>query len=140
MSSGERSHFKREAPPGLSIVAVVGVVAETWGRRPIIDRTGPVKRATLLCDWRSRAAREFTVGANGSWNFQQFRVFNEPLNDPTTPHARRPRRSSSIPQDSAEPFRAAVEAKTPIPDPKRPSVKYLGGWFCELGHPDDKPA
>lgn len=43
-----------------------------------------------------------------------------------------------IPQDSAEPFRAAIEAKTPIPDPKRPSVKYLG-WFCELGHPDDKP-
>ena len=39
-----------------------------------------------------------------------------------------------------EPFRAAVEAKTPVPDPKRPSVKYLGGWFCELGHPDDKPA
>ena len=45
-----------------------------------------------------------------------------------------------IPQDSAEPFRAAVEARTPVPDPKAPSVKYLGGWFCELGHPDDKPA
>ena len=45
-----------------------------------------------------------------------------------------------VPQDSAEPFRAAVEARTPVPDPKAPSVKYLGGWFCELGHPDDKPA
>ncbi|TIV69376.1 MAG: NAD(P)-dependent oxidoreductase, partial [Mesorhizobium sp.] len=45
-----------------------------------------------------------------------------------------------IPQDSAEPYRAAVEAKTLIPDQKRPSVKYLGGWFCELGHPDDKAA
>lgn len=44
-----------------------------------------------------------------------------------------------FPQDSAEPFRAGVEAKTPTPDPKRPSVKYLGGWFCELGHPDDDP-
>ncbi|WP_292119204.1 hypothetical protein [Mesorhizobium sp.] len=32
-----------------------------------------------------------------------------------------------IPQDSAEPFRAAVEAKTPVPDPTKPSVKYLGG-------------
>ena len=45
-----------------------------------------------------------------------------------------------IAQDSAEPIRAAVEAKTPVPCPTRPSVKYLGGWFCELGHPDDKPA
>lgn len=44
-----------------------------------------------------------------------------------------------IPQDSSEPFRAAVEARTPVPDPARPSVKYLGGWFCELGHPDDEP-
>ena len=42
-----------------------------------------------------------------------------------------------VPQDSAEPFRSAVEAKTDVPDPARPSVKYLGGWFCELGHPDD---
>ncbi len=43
-----------------------------------------------------------------------------------------------IPQDSSEPFRAQVEADTPLPDPKAASVKYLGGWFCELGHPDDK--
>lgn len=43
-----------------------------------------------------------------------------------------------IPQDTAEPFRAAVEAKTPVPDPTKPSVKYLGGWFCELGYPNDK--
>lgn len=45
-----------------------------------------------------------------------------------------------IPQDSSEPFRAKVEVKTPVPDPKAPSVKYLGGWFCELRHPDDEPA
>lgn len=45
-----------------------------------------------------------------------------------------------IPKDSAEPFREAVETSTPVPDPKAPSVKYLGGWFCELGHPDDRPA
>lgn len=43
-----------------------------------------------------------------------------------------------IPRDGSEPFRAAVEAKTPVPDAKRASVKYLGGWFCELGHPDDE--
>lgn len=42
-----------------------------------------------------------------------------------------------IPQDSSEPFRAAVEAHTPVPDPKAPAVKYLGGWFCDIGHPDD---
>jgi uronate dehydrogenase len=45
-----------------------------------------------------------------------------------------------VPRDSAEPFRAGIEAKTPVLDPKAPSVKYLGGWFCELGHPDDEPA
>lgn len=42
-----------------------------------------------------------------------------------------------VAQDSSEPFRAAVEAATPALDPNSPSVKYLGGWFCELGHPDD---
>ncbi|MCX7646837.1 MAG: NAD(P)-dependent oxidoreductase [Rhodobacteraceae bacterium] len=41
------------------------------------------------------------------------------------------------PQDSAEPFRAAVEAKVPAPDPRDPAAACLGGWFVNLGHPDD---
>lgn len=41
------------------------------------------------------------------------------------------------PQDTSEPFRAKVEAATTVPDPKAAAVRYLGGWFCELGHPDD---
>ena len=45
-----------------------------------------------------------------------------------------------VPRDDTEAFRAAVEARTPVPDPNAPSVKYLGGWFCELGHPDDEAA
>ena len=45
-----------------------------------------------------------------------------------------------VPQDSSEPFRAAIEARTPAPDPKATAVKYLGGWFCDLGHPDDETA
>lgn len=44
------------------------------------------------------------------------------------------------PQDSAEPYRAEMEANTPVPDPNDPAVKYLGGWFCNLGHPDDEAA
>jgi uronate dehydrogenase len=44
------------------------------------------------------------------------------------------------PQDNTEPFRAAVEAKFPPPDPKAPAVLHLGGFFVELGHPDDEPA
>lgn len=44
-----------------------------------------------------------------------------------------------VAQDNSERFRAAIEAKTPVPDPKSPRTKYLGGWFCELGHPDDAP-
>lgn len=43
-----------------------------------------------------------------------------------------------VPQDNTEQFRAKVEAGTPVQDPTRPAVKYLGGWFCELGHPDDE--
>ncbi|KIC09710.1 NAD-dependent dehydratase [Leisingera sp. ANG-M1] len=42
------------------------------------------------------------------------------------------------PQDSAEPFREAMEAKTETPGPNAPGVKYIGGWFCELGHPEDE--
>lgn len=42
-----------------------------------------------------------------------------------------------VPQDNTEPFRAAMEAKTPVADPKAPAVQYLGGWFVDLGHPDD---
>ncbi|WP_166418330.1 NAD-dependent epimerase/dehydratase family protein [Cochlodiniinecator piscidefendens] len=42
------------------------------------------------------------------------------------------------PQDSAEPYREAMEAKTDVPDPNAPSVQFIGGWFCELGHPNDE--
>ncbi len=42
------------------------------------------------------------------------------------------------PQDSAEAFRQAVELNTETPDPHAPATKYIGGWFCELGHPDDE--
>lgn len=41
------------------------------------------------------------------------------------------------PQDNTEPFRAALEASLPTPDPKAPAVQHLGGWFVDLGHPDD---
>ena len=43
------------------------------------------------------------------------------------------------PQDNTEAFRAAVEACTPVPDPKAPAVQHLGGWFVDQGHPDDAP-
>lgn len=41
------------------------------------------------------------------------------------------------PLDSTEPFRSAVEARTPPVDPDAPAVRFLGGWFVDLGHPDD---
>lgn len=44
------------------------------------------------------------------------------------------------PQDNTERFRASVEAKTPAPDPKAAAVQCLGGWFVDLGHPDDEAA
>jgi uronate dehydrogenase len=42
------------------------------------------------------------------------------------------------PQDKSEPFRAAIEAKTPAPNPEAPAARLLGGWFVDLGHPDDE--
>jgi uronate dehydrogenase len=41
------------------------------------------------------------------------------------------------PEDSSEPFRSAVEAAKPRQDPKAPATRCLGGWFVDLGHPDD---
>ncbi len=43
-----------------------------------------------------------------------------------------------IPQDSSESYREKVEAKTTVPDPNATAVRYLGGWFGDLGHPDDE--
>lgn len=42
-----------------------------------------------------------------------------------------------VPKDTSEPFRAAVEARSAVPDPKDPAVSRLGGYFVNLGHPDD---
>jgi uronate dehydrogenase len=43
------------------------------------------------------------------------------------------------PQDSTEPHRAEVEARLPPADPDAPAARHLGGWFVNLGHPDDEP-
>ncbi|MCY4258955.1 MAG: NAD(P)-dependent oxidoreductase [Rhodobacteraceae bacterium] len=43
------------------------------------------------------------------------------------------------PRDSSEPYRRAVENTCPPPDPNSVGARTLGGWFCELGHPDDTP-
>jgi uronate dehydrogenase len=42
------------------------------------------------------------------------------------------------PQDNTEAYRAGVEGRTPAPDRADPKVRHLGGWFVELGHPDDE--
>jgi uronate dehydrogenase len=42
------------------------------------------------------------------------------------------------PKDTTEPYRPSVEARFPIPDPKAGAVTHLGGWFVDLGHPDDE--
>ena len=43
------------------------------------------------------------------------------------------------PQDSSEPFRAAVEARQPLSDPTRPEVVYQGGGFVTRGPFPDTP-
>ncbi len=42
------------------------------------------------------------------------------------------------PQDNTARFRMAVEAKTEAADPASAAVQHLGGWFVDLGHPDDE--
>ena len=42
------------------------------------------------------------------------------------------------PRDNTEAFREKVEREIPPGNSESPAIKYLGGWFCELGHPDDK--
>ena len=42
------------------------------------------------------------------------------------------------PKDNTERFRAAVESRTAVPSPDAPAVRCLGGWFVDLGHPDDE--
>ncbi len=42
------------------------------------------------------------------------------------------------PQDNAEAYRAEVEANVPAGDPYDPAVEFVGGAFCDLGHPDDE--
>ncbi len=44
------------------------------------------------------------------------------------------------PQDSTEAFRAEVETRLPPAGPDAPAVRHLGGWFVDLGHPDDEAA
>jgi uronate dehydrogenase len=31
-----------------------------------------------------------------------------------------------------------VEARLPPADPDAPAARHLGGWFVNLGHPDDE--
>jgi len=43
-----------------------------------------------------------------------------------------------VPEDSTKAHRAEVEARLPRTDPDAPAVRYLGGWFVNVGHPDDE--
>ena len=43
-----------------------------------------------------------------------------------------------VPQDNTEFARAKVEHDTLPLDPSAAATRFLGGWFCELDHPDDK--
>ncbi len=45
-----------------------------------------------------------------------------------------------MPNDTAEDYRAKVEAKTTPGDPFDPGIEYVGGVFCNYGHPDDGEA
>ena len=43
-----------------------------------------------------------------------------------------------VPSDSAEDYRKLVEENTPPGDPFNPGVEFVGGVFCNYGHPDDE--
>ena len=54
-----------------------------------------------------------------------------------TPEAEAINAALCLPQDSAELYREKVEAKCPPGDPADPAVHFVGGVFCNYGHPDD---
>ena len=83
--------------------------------------------------------RPFFIDRNTAMNLQKFP--RHPLTFGPSPITPLPRLSAHLgwqPQDNTEAFRAPLEAKHPLPDPKAPAVKHLGGWFVDLGHPDDE--
>jgi uronate dehydrogenase len=41
------------------------------------------------------------------------------------------------PKDSAEDYRAEVEAATEPADPFAPDIEFIGGFLCAYGHPDE---
>lgn len=41
------------------------------------------------------------------------------------------------PQDNAEVFREQIEAKCAPGDPTDPAIRFVGGGYCNFGHPDD---
>jgi len=43
-----------------------------------------------------------------------------------------------VPNDSAEDYRDKVEANTEPGDPYDSGIKFVGGVFCNYGHPDDE--
>lgn len=45
-----------------------------------------------------------------------------------------------VAQDTAEPWRAALEARTEAPDPMALATRVIGGWYAEKPHPEDMPA
>ena len=42
------------------------------------------------------------------------------------------------PLDSAELYRAEVVSKVPPGDPFDPTIEFVGGFLCGVGHPDDE--
>jgi uronate dehydrogenase len=42
------------------------------------------------------------------------------------------------PKDNAEIYRDQVEAKVDPGDPHDPAVKFVGGFLCAYGHPDEE--
>jgi uronate dehydrogenase len=42
------------------------------------------------------------------------------------------------PRDSAEDYRAEVEAAVGVGDPFDPAIEFVGGFLCSYGHPDEE--
>ena len=42
------------------------------------------------------------------------------------------------PQDDTDKYRDRIEQQILPGDPDAPAEKFLGGWFCDLAHPDDE--
>ena len=102
--------------------------------------------ADLTVTWENGVAQGSPLGLFEALN-RACELRDEPVGLPTGPFFqagdwRNPEAAKIgwAPRDTSEPFRAAVEARQPVPDPNDVQNRYHGGKFTQDGPFEDRRA